>query len=270
MRLHLDRSRSAWAGRGRSAWRHAVLALLVALATGCGGEDEAPSTVTRGPGPLRGGALAPAAPAPPAPTGPAPRTRADQRVAPPSPASAGWLVDPIEQTETTTETTAGRPAERDYARELRTALGAPRECFPDALLAASTGTLRVPVRVVVTSGGRVTRAEAGGSLPDEVRECVRRHAEAVALAAPVEGAPRTISAEVVIEIQRQGGETAPPVAAPSAPSGAQPPAVTLPAVGAEGRPEGFVAPGTTLPAQGPAGRPEGFVPPDRTLPAIAP
>lgn len=269
MRLRLDRSRGAWAGRGRGPWHRAALVLAL-LVLACGGEDDAPSTMTRGPGPLRGGTLVPAAPAPPAPTGPAPRVRADQRVAAPSPASAGWVVDPIEQTDTVTETTAGRPAGRDYGRELRTALGAPRECFPDALLSASTGPLRVPVRVVVTSGGRVTRAEAGGSLPEAVRECVRRHAEAVAIAAPVEGAPRTISAEVVIEIQRQPGEAAPPVAAPSAPSGAQAPAVTLPAVGAEGRPEGFVAPGSTLPAQAPAGRPEGFVPPDRTLPAIAP
>jgi hypothetical protein len=159
------------------------------------------------------------------------------------------------------------PSPRDYAAEVAAAIGTPSECFDAETVRTSGNELRIPVEVVVTASGRVTRAAVGGSLPAEVRACVRKRAEAIFIEPPIEGAPRSIDAELVFAIERTAPESE-PVVTWRLPPGAQPPAITLPAVGAEGRPPGFVPPAHTLPAVGAEGRPPGFVPPAHTLPAV--
>jgi hypothetical protein len=172
------------------------------------------------------------------------------------------------------ETTPGEAAERDYASELLAALGTDTACFDEATLRAAGRQLRVPVMVVVSSSGRVTRAEVSGLL-DPARGCVRRRAEAAAFSTPIEGAPRTVRATLQIDV---ASASATSVDAPR-PSDAPPsarnadfaaPGVTLPAQGAPLHPPGLVPPQETLPARVESTHAPGFVPPQHTLPARVP
>lgn len=221
--------------------------------------------------PPRGTSVEPsrAAPAHPSPRAGVPWRREEERAHQELLRSHGWSPEPTLVTETVVEATPGDQGElRDYSAEVARAIGVPSECITPEIARGAGRELRIPVRVSVSHSGRVTRAEVEGSLPREARECVRRRAEAISVAPPIAGAPRTIAAELVIEVTPPPVAEAPPPPAWRLPPGAQPPAITLPAVGAEGRPPGTVPPDHTLPAIGAEGRPAGFVPPSHTLPAI--
>jgi hypothetical protein len=258
--------RAAHALPPRSALPSIAIAIAVsALLCGCGGgDDETPrGAPSRGPA----GVQAP----PPTKAEPRAPLRAGGR-----PASTGstWRPTPVpatarERTEDERDEPGERPTLRDYGGELQAALGVPGDCIDRETARAAGSTLRIPVRVVVTESGRVTRAEVGGTLPEAARLCVQRRAEAVSMRAPIEGAPRSISTDIVL--QATFGPDPQPAAEPEwrRPPGSQAPGITLPAVGAEGRPTGTVAPDRTLPAVGAEGRPEGWVPPSSTLPATA-
>jgi hypothetical protein len=248
----------------------ALVALGVGLGVGCGGEPD-PSAGAPQRGPRQAGAPVGAAPASPA--GPAPvrpdRAAAELREATQTPRA--WGAGTIEETEEIVDEAPGAPATpRDLGSELRAALGTPTDCLDVETAANLGGSLRVTVRAWVSVTGRVTRAEASGSAPESVRSCIADRAEALSLTAPVEGAPRAVSAELVFGVQAERPPPPPERPLLVLPRGAQSPGVTLPAVGAEGRPGGFVAPSTTLPALVEEGRPAGFVAPSSTLPAQVP
>lgn len=248
----------------RSSLVAASAAVLVAAALlACSGEPEVDPSVPRGVAGRPQMAAPPIAATPPAAHGASERRGVPARAAP-SPAA------PIAESETLEEEQPGAPPPRDYAAELRAALGTPRECLPDAVLASAGASLRIPVTIVVTANGRVTRAEVGGSVPEESRRCLRQRAENVVIAPPLTPAPRSISTVLVLEIARSESEPEPEAEWQPPPGRTQAPGITLPARAPSARAPGTLAPDRTLPALGAEDRPPGFVPPSSTLPAQVP
>ncbi|AKF07592.1 hypothetical protein [Sandaracinus amylolyticus] len=252
--------------------RRAIAALVLGTAlVACGGDDDGESapSVTRGP--QRGGgvttesAVAGGAsePARVMPDREAAAIRAQTRT------PQAWGAGPQEVTETRTETTPGATPARDLGAELRSAIGTPTQCFDAQTARAMSGTVRIPVRAYVTTTGRITRSEVGGSAPERVRACIVDSVEALAMRGPVEGAPREVSTEIVLDVRADSAPTAVPSQAPEVPlqPGAVAPGITLPARGGDDPAPGFVPPSSTLPAVGPDEPAPGFVPPSSTLPA---
>lgn|GEM_PF-3286241 len=186
--------------------------LLALLLAGCGGEPEGLPEATSGAAgrSVRGGrfgAAAPAAPAPEAAPAPPPargaggvaaRLRArEEAVDPPvpystRPAAEGPLPAAAE----------AAPAARDFEAELRSAYVPPLSCFTYERAAELGASLRMRVSVTLMPSGRVTRAgvSASGLTPAEI-DCLEQAAMSVALAAPVEGAPRTVSTSIEFAIE---------------------------------------------------------------------
>lgn len=170
----------------------------------------------------------------------------------------------VQQVEVITTTVTGR----DFSGELNRALGSPRSCIQTDQLQRGDTELRATINVLVSTSGRVTRAEVAGDLDDFTRRCVQRLAEEVRFRYPVEDAPRTVTTELIMQFRVTVPEgEAPESLYPQRPAGFVAPTKTLPAVGAENRPSGFVAPASSLPSVGSESRPEGTVPPEHTLPA---
>lgn len=160
---------------------------------------------------------------------------------------------------------------RDLEADLRRAFGAPADCLSEETRDAMGDALTLQVSVRVTPAGRVVSAEVtGGALSEADRACLTRRAEGIRMAAPIEDAPRTVSATIRYSVQ-DGRVTTTERELPerSYGPGTLLPDSTLPAAGTETeRPAGSLAPSSTLPAQGAEGRPPGFVPPSSTLPAL--
>ena len=98
------------------------------------------------------------------------------------------------------ETVEGEPSEespvvRDLSAELRTAFGQPSGC---GSLGERNGELRIGLSVMVTETGVVTRGRVSGPVPAETLACLNRRLEHVRLRGPIEGAPRSVSAELVL------------------------------------------------------------------------
>ncbi|MCB9596182.1 MAG: hypothetical protein H6719_25900 [Sandaracinaceae bacterium] len=157
------------------------------------------------------------------------------------------------------EPTGAAPAQ-DYSNALRTAFGTPTDCISAETRASLQGSVTVHVSVRATPSGRVTSATVSGNgLSSQDTACMTTRAERLQLVGPIEGAPRTITADITYTVTSTPGSpataggwettwgNAQPTAGPL-PSGAQAPGTVLPAVGATGRPEGSVAPSSTLPA----------------------
>ena len=243
-----------------------TLALVVVLA-GCGGGEEAPSTASaRGPF----GAPAPTAP-PTTVTAHLPSQHRgfdtlDHDSLSPSARAA---------TSTAATSTGGGGAAaateaegRHLDRELAAAIGSPTSCLDLETARSLHGHLSVSVSATVMPTGNVTRATAsGGSLPAAVLTCLQTRALGAHLAAPVEGAPRTVSTSISFDVETTADTTTTTTPVWHQPGAVQEPGTVLPAIGAEGRPTGALAPDSTLPAIGAQGRPEGSVGPDIVTPA---
>lgn len=254
--------------------KHAlVAAVMLGLLAACGGDEEAgPSTShPRGPAGVTGSVPA----APPTELGVA-RTHHDidtldhAVLHPTSPGGAlpstPLGTDPGEGSSTTS---AAEPAERNLGDELRAAIGSPESCIDLATARTLHGHLSISVSATVTPAGGVTRASAsGGSLPESVLSCVQARALAARIAAPVEGAPRTISTSLSFDVTTTDDEVTRVTPEWRQPGAVATPGIVLPAVGAEGRPSGAVAPDIVTPAIGATGRPEGSVSPDIVAPAV--
>jgi hypothetical protein len=246
----------------------AWVALSIALALlGCGGDDAPAPTRERGPF---------AAAAPPTTTS---TSASDPRIgrthreidsldhgiyhpAPPSSAA------------TTTHTEIGpgeastAPEGRNYGAELAVAVGSPASCMDAEIARTLHGRLSIQVTATVTPSGTVTRATASGaSLPERVLTCVQTRALNAHLAAPVEGAPRTLSTVLTFDVTTTDDTVTHETPVWHQPGAVAEPGHVLPAVGAEGRPSGSVEPDSTLPARG-TGSQEGRVAPDVVTPAV--
>ncbi|UJR79806.1 hypothetical protein [Sandaracinus amylolyticus] len=250
--------------------RRAIAALVLgSTLVACGGGDDGGESATRGP--QRGAGVTSESAVVTAPSEPAPRMpdREAAAIRERTRTPQAWGAGPLEVTETRTETTPGEAPERDLGAELRSAIGTPTQCFDVQTARAMTGTVRIPVRAYVMATGRITRAEVGGSAPEAVRACIAGLLEARAMRGPIEAAPRTVSTELVLELQADAAPTTVRSESPEVPlqPGAVAPGITLPARGGDAPAPGFVPPSSTLPAAGPEDRPPGFVPPSSTLPA---
>lgn len=267
-----------------SSLRHPRAGLLVLLTALVGCDSAAPSVVpvasergagsrTDVQGPTEGSAPAagaqPVLPRRPPP----PRAHGGEDPAGPGVAPAGGPT-----AEPAGPAPAGPP---DYGNALRTAFGTPTDCISAQSRERLRGDLTVSVSARVTPSGRVTSANVSGSgLSPEDLACMTRRAEALQLAGPIEGAPRTVSTSITYAIastpstgteggwELDWGPSSP--AQGTLPAGAQAPGIVTPARGPSGRPPGAVAPDSTLPALAPSTPPPGYVPPASTLPATGP
>jgi hypothetical protein len=200
----------------RGAW---LLALLLA---GCGGEPEslpeAPSGAAgrnvRG---GRFGAAEPSAPvaeaAPPAPA-PPPRVRGPGGVAARLRARDEAVEAPVPySTRPPTEapppaTVEAAPVARDLEAELRAAFVPPPSCLTYERATELGASLRLRVSVTLVPSGRVTRASVSApGLATAETACLEEAAMAVALSAPIEGAPRTVSASIDFAIETRPAPT---------------------------------------------------------------
>lgn len=86
--------------------------------------------------------------------------------------------------------------ERDYAAELRSLAGDPSAC---GSLGTQTGRISIPLSVTVSDSGVVIRASVSGPIPNETRDCLVARLNAARFAGPVDGAPRTVRAELILE-----------------------------------------------------------------------
>jgi hypothetical protein len=226
------------------------LALSV-LALAC--EPDAPPRLTnRGSGrgiqphaELDGPAVQP--PAPGVPSGRAPRSPrvSNDRSRPGQPGEA-----PAEEAE---EQAPAQDEGERLSADLARAFGTPTSCISRETRQRVTGTLTIHVQVTASITGVVTRANVWGSqLSDEDRECMTEHAEGIRLRGPINGAPRSITAQVDYTVASTPDEEVDLTPRPA----------PIP---------GNVAADRALPAAGTEqDRPGGFVPPSQTLPAIAP
>lgn len=129
------------------------------------------------------------------------------------------LMGPTEIREATGNEEEASPEERDYAAELRVAVGSPTSCGP-----LGDHTTRVTIRfsVVVTENGIVTRGNVSGpAMPAETLACLQGRLQRVRLAGDIEGAPRTISTSIELD----------PIAAPTMEQATMEPAATPAAYG---------------------------------------
>jgi len=87
--------------------------------------------------------------------------------------------------------------ERDFEAELRRLAGDPASC---GSLGPATAPITIRLAATITSQGVVTRGSASGNVPSEVEACLTSRIEHGRFRAPVEDAPRRVSAEVRLEV----------------------------------------------------------------------
>ncbi len=224
-----------------------ALGLLLVAALGC--DDDRPPA-PRGASQGLAGQDPVAAPAPP----PTTRRRRDERSPSPPPSTTMAAEAPAAREEA---------PQRDFEAELRAIAGAPASC---GSLGPATAPITIRLSATVTSQGVVTRGSASGNVPAEVEACLTRRIEHGRFRAPVEDAPRRVSAELRLEVAEAPStttvDTTPmfePVGVPgrtiAGPSGMT---IRGPSGMAIGGPSGTVIGGPSgTPIQGPSGTPIG-------------
>lgn len=207
------------------AWLNApwwlALALVLGPALGCGEDDD--RTPPRG---VQGSNVsAPTAEvATPTPDPFAPQHEAPER----------RLMGPMEIRETREVEGETTPAERDFAAELRAAIGSPASC---GALGAHTTRVSIRFTAVVTENGIVTRGTVSGpAMPATTLACLQTRLQRVRLPGEIDGAPLSIATSIELE------PVAPPPTMEAAPSAPAAPTPAAYGIGAQ-----------TI--QGPGGRP---------------
>ncbi|MFO0692667.1 MAG: hypothetical protein U0230_03865 [Polyangiales bacterium] len=108
------------------------------------------------------------------------------RVTGPAPSSTGAAP---------TEPAAAPAPERDLAGEVKRAFGDPSACVARSSELPESVTVTIQVRL--TAFGTVSSASvAAPGLPSDAIDCLRRQAEGLRVAAPVSGAPKSVSTSV--------------------------------------------------------------------------
>ncbi|MFK7998215.1 MAG: hypothetical protein AB8H86_01415 [Polyangiales bacterium] len=169
-----------------NAPRWLALALVLGPALGCGEDDD--RTPPRGvqDNNNMGGAVA-AEVATPTPDPFAPQHQAPER----------RLMGPTEIRETREVEEETTDAERDFAAELRAAIGSPTSCG-----ALGMHTTRVSIRfsAVVTENGIISRGTVSGpAMPATTLACLQTRLQRVRLRGEIENAPITITTSIELE-----------------------------------------------------------------------
>ncbi|MAQ13663.1 MAG: hypothetical protein CMN30_02585 [Sandaracinus sp.] len=154
--------------------------MMLVLALACGDDDAPPPGRALGGGPVSDPVAAAVVPG-------AVGARAEGAPAG-GPGSAGATPEAEEEEEET----------RDFAAELRTIAGDPRSC---GSLGEATGPITIRLLATTTSQGVVTRSSVSGNIPAAVRTCLEARLSRGRFRAPVEEAPRTVSAEIRLEVE---------------------------------------------------------------------
>jgi hypothetical protein len=179
------------------------IALAIALCSllACG-DSKRPasrgSSRPRGSYPAAGAALARPVNATPTAEGTAP---------PPPPAAPAAPAD-TEPEQAPEQAPAEEAPQRDYAAELLGALGTPSDCLKPRNAADAPPEIAVDLEAHVLDTGQTTRGYARSPAldPDEL-SCVQRRLEAVRLQAPVQDAPRTITATLRLQLKTAAKST---------------------------------------------------------------
>jgi hypothetical protein len=172
-----------------------ALTLLAALAHGCGwGEaDRTENTRGRGVRSEKPVGPAPGASAKPSTSGP---------LFPKAPKLGGS--NPVAAAQEAQPNAAEPEAEkkRDLSAELLSAVGTPTACLHARTGADAPSSIRVDVEAYLIETGMVTRAYARSSAldPEEI-ECVRKRVASLRLRAPIEEAPRSVSATLEFKLK---------------------------------------------------------------------
>jgi len=224
-----------------------AVALVLLAALGC--EDDRPP-------PPRGASRGAIGQDPVAAPAPPPTRR--RREAPEPPPSTMAAATPMTEAPQQAEV-----PERDFAAELRSIAGNPASC---GSLGLATQPITIRLAATVTSQGVVTRGSASGNVPAEIEACLTQRIEHGRFRAPVEEAPRRVSAEIRLEVAEAPStttvDTTPmfePVGVPgmeiAGPSGMT---IRGPSGMAIGGPSGTAIGGPSgTPIQGPSGTPIG-------------
>lgn len=175
--------------------------LGTAVLAGCSGGDEEDAAARdsdlrpRGVGPAVEGA-------PPPPSGAAtppmdPKTAPTARRRPDPPGRASTAADDDE------DVNAGeRPrGARDLPGELSREFGTPTGCFPPAYLRTQPGALVVSLSARVRRDGEIAshRLTAPGA-PEEVVDCLSKHAAGLRMISPVPEAPRRVETRITFQL----------------------------------------------------------------------
>ena len=131
------------------------------------------------------------------------------------------FLGPSQVRETVENTAAAEAPERDLGAELRAAIGAPSAC---GSLGTQTGRFQIQLSITVTENGVVVRGNARGPIPQGTLDCLTRRLQGVRLRAPIPGAPRVVTASLILEGTAGTPERIVEIAAEGAPStpGVQP------------------------------------------------
>jgi len=111
--------------------------------------------------------------------------------------------------EATPAADAGAKPERDLAAELAGLVGAPAQCVDLATVARGGGRLTITLSATVVPSGRITRASASApGQPTQAVRCLEQRLAAASFRGPVEGAPRSVTTTVPIEVVSQAAPEA--------------------------------------------------------------
>jgi hypothetical protein len=98
-----------------------------------------------------------------------------------------------------------KPEERDLNAELLAAVGTPIDCLKPRTGESAPTSLRIQIDATVVETGLVTRAYAHSSQLDaEELQCMTKRASALRLRAPIDQAPRSLSATLELTAKTPG------------------------------------------------------------------
>jgi hypothetical protein len=100
--------------------------------------------------------------------------------------------------------------ERDYPAELLSAVGMPSACFKPRSGPNVPPEILVQLQAHVTEAGVITRAYASSAQLEEAElDCIRKRVGTLRLRAPVEAAPRSISATLELKLKKTSEKSGP-------------------------------------------------------------
>jgi hypothetical protein len=93
--------------------------------------------------------------------------------------------------------------ERDYAAELRDAVGSPASCLKPRIAEDAPDHITISVEATVMNGGNISRSYVTSTgLDAEELECVQRQVSSKRLPSEVEDAPRSVVTSIELELKK--------------------------------------------------------------------
>lgn len=104
----------------------------------------------------------------------------------------------------------GEEEKRDYAADLEAAVGSPIGCLKPRSGKDVPPKINITLSAVVIETGRVTRGSASSAqLTAEESACITKRVESAIIPPNVEGAPRSITATVTLELKKPDAKSEP-------------------------------------------------------------